>query len=63
MSEPLDRHQPDASADPIAAERPSDEAIAVQELGSASRSCLVILAMAAAILLLICVSWLVRLLG
>lgn len=33
-----------------------------QEIGSASRSCLVILALAAIIVLLICVSWLARLL-
>lgn len=33
-----------------------------QEIGSASRSCLVILALVTVIILLVCVSWLVRLL-
>jgi hypothetical protein len=32
-----------------------------QDIGSASRSCLVIMALAVAILLLVCVSWIVRL--
>lgn len=32
-----------------------------QDIGSASRSCLVIMVLAVAILLLVCVSWIVRL--
>lgn len=39
---------------------PDVSPLSVQEIGSASRSCLVIIVLVVVILLLICLSWLVR---
>lgn len=63
-----DRHPPDADPlDPApshASAATSDELPVpdIQEIGSASRSCLVILALAVVIVLLVCISWLTRIL-
>ncbi len=63
-----DSHPPDA--DPLDPTRSSGHTASldelpvpdIQEIGSASRSCLVILALAVVIVLLVCVSWLTRIL-
>ena len=67
MNPPADRPpvQPASSGPPETRETHVEtdvSPLSPQEIGSASRSCLVILALAVVIVLLICVSWLARLL-
>ena len=58
---PPDEAAPELDQDP---ERPTGPSslLSIQEIGSASRSCLVIITLVVVIVLLICLSWLVRLL-
>jgi hypothetical protein len=59
---PTDEDSPELDQDQGQLSSPGVSPLSIQEIGSASRSCLVIIVLVVVILLLVCLSWLFRLL-